>query len=94
MFFKLTDSKHRFHIKSNERLNIVIGEHHLETVIKSNDTFGIFGSNNPHKVSSILSHEWFEAFAGQVINKNNSDNTNIYCINSHRFIQHIIGIVS
>ena len=44
----------------------MIGDHNLEVLISSKNVFGIFGSNNPKTVASIVSHDWFKAFDGKV----------------------------
>ena len=61
-----TDSKENVTINSNQRLEIAIAEDDLELVINSGDKFGLFGSNNPNAAASVVSHEWFETFDGQV----------------------------
>ena len=53
-------------LNTNQRLEIMIGDHNLEVLISSKNVFGIFGSNNPKTVASIVSHDWFKAFDGKV----------------------------
>ena len=61
-----TALKQNITLTSNQRLEIKIGEHNLEVLIASKDMFGVFGSNNPKTVASIVSHDWFKAFDGKV----------------------------
>ena len=44
----------------------MIGEYNIEMKISSQNAFGIFGSNNPNTIASIVYHEWFEVFEGKV----------------------------
>ena len=50
----------------NHRVQIIIGNQDIELNIKSVNRFGIFGSNNPTSNASIVSHDWFHPFDGQV----------------------------
>ena len=49
-----TGLKQNITLTSNQRLEIKIGEHNLEVLISSKDMFGVFGSNNPKTVASIV----------------------------------------
>ena len=61
-----TGLKQNITLTSNQRLEMKIGEDNLEVLISSKDMFGVFGSNNPKTVASIVSHDWFKAFNGKV----------------------------
>ena len=50
----------------NQRVQLEVGNEDAELEIKSIDRFGIFGSNNPTTIATIVSHDWFYPFDGQV----------------------------
>ena len=51
----------------NQRLQLDAVNDDLEIEIKSINRFGIFGSSSPKLVASIVSHDWFHPFDGEVI---------------------------
>ena len=53
----------------NQRVQLEVENEDAEIEIKSDDRFGIFGSNNPSTIATIVSHDWFYPFDGQVIFK-------------------------
>ena len=51
----------------SQRLLLDVAKDDLEIEIRSINRFGIFASNRPKLVASIVSHDWFHPFNGQVI---------------------------
>ena len=73
--FKILDNKIPFYLDTymnisfnlNQRLQLDVVTDDLEIEIKSINRFGIFGSSSPKLVASIVSHDWFHPFDGEVI---------------------------